>query len=45
MPTEAFAQVAGWSDGELAEVLAAPLDKVAIRRREVRGDSAAATLR
>jgi hypothetical protein len=40
MPTAAFAAVAGRSDAELAERFAAPLDQAAIRRREIRGDSA-----
>ena len=44
MPAEAFAPVAAWSDTELAELFAAPLDQVAIRRREVRGDSSHAVL-
>ena len=38
MPAEAFAPVTVRSDTELAELFAAPLDQVAIRRREARGD-------
>jgi hypothetical protein len=34
MPAEEFIPVAGWSDTELAELFAAPLDQVAIRRRD-----------
>jgi hypothetical protein len=40
MPGEAFAPVADWSDAELAEAFVAPLDEVAIRRREMRRDPA-----
>jgi hypothetical protein len=35
MPTEEFAMVARWSDAEIAELFAAPLDQVAARRREL----------
>jgi hypothetical protein len=41
MPSEAFAPVAGWSDAELAELFAPPVDQVAIRRREAGGENAA----
>jgi hypothetical protein len=34
MPAEEFVSVAGCSDTELAELFAAPLDQVAIRRRD-----------
>jgi hypothetical protein len=42
MPAEAFAPVAARSDTELAELYAAPLDQVAIPRREAGGEDAAA---
>jgi hypothetical protein len=34
MSTEEFVPVTGWSDTELAELFAAPLDHVAMRRRD-----------
>jgi hypothetical protein len=40
MPVDEFAPVSGWQDAELAELFAAPLDQVAIRRREAWGDNA-----
>jgi IrrE N-terminal-like domain len=42
MPAAAFAPVAGRSDTELAALFAAPLDQVAIRRREAGSEDAAA---
>ncbi len=42
MPAEEFAALVAWPDVELAELFAAPLDHVAIRRREARGEAAAA---
>jgi hypothetical protein len=38
MPAEAFVPVTARSDAELAELFAAPLDQVSIRRREAGGD-------
>lgn len=40
MPAEEFAPLIAWPDVELAEVFAAPLDQVAIRRREAAPPSA-----
>jgi hypothetical protein len=42
MPAEEFDAVAWLPDADLAERFAAPLDHVAVRRREARGEAAAA---
>jgi hypothetical protein len=42
MPAEEFAALSAWRAAELAECFAAPLDQVAIRRREAGGENAAA---
>ena len=42
MPAEEFAPLIAWPDVELAELFAAPLDHVAVRRREAAGENAGA---